>query len=268
MRVCEGFLKRRVVDGEIMLGGQILDSRSSAVLEIYKDVGFDFVLIDREHTALTEETISDHVRVARCLGLPCMVRAADDSYHELNRTLDQAPDGIFIPRITTAEHAARVIRTVKYAPEGTRGICGSSAPIGKYRGWKSLKEQRDVLNRNTVVGLQIETREAMEDLEEILGLPGVDIALVGNDDLTLNMGIPGASTDPDYVRQVEGVIDSCARHGVLPGIAVGDPSSVAFWVERGMKFFWYSSDILLLHWACDHQLREVKRLIKPKVTCR
>jgi len=223
-----------------------MDSRSGAAVEMYHECGYDILMIDREHTLLNTETILEQIRLSRALGLPCMVRAADASYHEINRMMDQAPDGIFVPRIRTRQEAELVVRTVKYAPQGQRGLGGSSCPAGKYMGWSSVVEQIETTNRDLVVGIQIETAEALADLDAILSVPGLDVAVVGNDDLSLGMGIPGQLDSPLYTDAVMKIIAACERHGVLPGIACGDPARLRFWKDRGMRLFWVSADICLM----------------------
>lgn len=258
MRVCEGTLRRRVENKDLLIFGGIMDSRSTAVVEVYKEAGYDVLLIDREHTPLSEETIAEHIRLARALDFPCMVRVAEDCYHELNRTLDQAPDGIFVPRIRSRDQVENVVRTVKYPPLGMRGLAGATCPVSKYVGWDSLADQIETVNRNSVVGIQIETVEALDDLDGILSVPGVDIAVVGNDDLSIRMGIPGQLAHPDYVRAVEGVIEACQRHNVLPGIAMGDPAMAVEWISKGMRAIWYSADICLIHEGAVRGLRALK----------
>ena len=110
-----GLLKQRIKNRDILITGCIMDSRSGAAVEMYHECGYDILMIDREHTLLNTETILEQIRLARALGLPCLVRAADASYHEMNRMLDQAPDGIFVPRIRSREEAELVVRTVKSA---------------------------------------------------------------------------------------------------------------------------------------------------------
>ena len=122
MRCGNGKLKQRIVARDYLVGGCVMDSRSGAVIEAYQEAGFDFVMIDREHTALNSETILEHIRIARVLGFPCMVRVADNTYAELNRTLDQMPDGIFVPRIRSRAQVEMIIETVKYPPIGKRGV--------------------------------------------------------------------------------------------------------------------------------------------------
>lgn len=262
MRFGNGKLKERIVKRDVLIGGCVMDSRSGAVIEAYQEAGFDFVLIDREHTALNSETILEHVRMSRVLDLPCLVRVASDTYAELNRTLDQMPDGIFVPRIRTRDQLEKIIERVKYPPLGKRGVGASTCPAGKYKGWGSLTEMVTTLNRTTVVGIQIETKEALENLDEILSVPGVDVAVVGNDDLSTGMGIPGQFTSDTYRNAVKEVIAACNRHGVMPGISASDPEVVKYWAGQGMKMFWASSDICLL-WSgavnCCASVRQAVR---------
>jgi 2-keto-3-deoxy-L-rhamnonate aldolase RhmA len=167
--------------------------------------------------------------MARALGFPCVVRVADNTYAELNRTLDQMPDGIFVPRIRSRADVERIIETVKYPPLGKRGVGASTCPAGKYMGWGSVAEMVETLNKTTVIGIQIETREALEHLDDILSVPGIDVAVVGNDDLSTGMGIPGQFTSDTYRNAVKEVIKSCSRHGVMPGIAAADPDICFLW---------------------------------------
>jgi len=243
-----GKLKQRITNREFLVAGCVFDSRSGAVIEAYQDAGFDFVLIDREHTALNSETVLEHIRVARALGFPCMVRVASDTYAELNRTLDQMPDGIFVPRIRSRAQVEKIVETVKYPPLGKRGVGSATCPAGKYMGWNSVVEQLETLNRSLAVCIQIETREALENLDDILSVPGIDVALVGNDDLSTGMGIPGQILSDTYRDAVKEVITCCNKHGVMPGIAAGDPEVVKYWAKQGMKMFWSADDICLL-WA-------------------
>lgn len=254
MQGCTSALMERVKKRDVLITGCIMDSRSGAAVEMYHECGYDILLIDREHTLLNSETILEQIRLARALGLPVMVRAADSTYHEIARVLDQAPDGLFVPRIRSRAEAEQVVRTAKYAPLGQRGLGGSTCPTGKYMGWPTVVDQIEVVNRNLVVGIQIETAEALADLDGILSVPGIDVAVVGNDDLSIGMGIPGQLDNPRYIDAVMKVIAACKRHGVLPGIACGDPARLRFWKDHGMRLFWSAADICLMWDAARRQL--------------
>lgn len=262
MRGLSGDLKRRVKSGDVLITGCVMDSRSGAVVEMYHECGYDLIMIDREHTLLNSETILEQIRLARALGMPCVVRAADHSYHEINRVMDQAPDGLFVPRIRSRSEAEAVVRTVKYAPFGERGLGGSTCPAGRYMGWPKVTDMIESINNSLVVGIQIETAEALADLDGILSVPGIDMAVVGNDDLSMGMGIPGQLDNPLYIDAVMRVIDACQRHGVLPGIACGDPARLRFWKDRGMKLFWASADICLMWDAARRQIASIKSAIE------
>lgn len=250
-----GALRRRVKNGEFLVAAAVVDCRSGAVIEAYKAAGYDYILIDREHTALNSETILEHIRLCRALDLSCVVRVAEPSYAELNRTLDQGPDGIFVPRIRSRVEVENVMALVKYAPLGKRGLGSSTCPAGRYMGWPSVEEMTQTLNESIMVGIQIETAEAMEDLDGILSVPGIDVAVVGNDDLSLSLGIPGQCKTEKYRDAVKRIISACNRNSVLPGIAAGDPDIIKYWAECGMRMFWSASDICLL-WeaACQKHI--------------
>lgn len=266
MRGCTGELKRRIRNRDILLTGCIMDCRSGSAVEMYHECGYDVLMIDREHTLLNSETILEHIRLARALGLPCMVRVADASYHEINRVLDQAPDGIYVPRIRTRAEAEQVVRAARYAPLGERGLAASTCPVGKYLGWPAVADQIAYVNRDLVVGIQIETAEALADLDGVLAAPGLDVAVVGNDDLLIGMGIPGQLESPVYVDAVMKIIAGCERHGVLPGIACGDPQRLRFWRDRGMRMFWMAADVCLMWDAARRQIESVRAALarEPK----
>ncbi|MCK3685578.1 aldolase/citrate lyase family protein [Maribellus sp. YY47] len=244
MTTCTGLLKRKIENKETLLSGCVFDSRSGSVIEMYHEIGFDMVLIDREHGGFNSETVFDHIRLARALNFPCMVRVAEPSYAELNRVMDQAPDGIFVPRIRTRKDVEDFMRLIKFPPYGIKGYAGSACPAGKYLGWERPLEQFDYFNRDFVVGIQIETAESIENLDDILSVPGIDVALVGNDDLSLGMGIPTQTDKAEYIETVKTVITTCNKYGVLPGIACGDPKKIKFWRDQGMCLFWAAFDVV------------------------
>jgi len=240
-----------------------MDSRSGAVIEMYHEAGYDVIFLDREHTALNSETILEHIRLARALEIPCMVRVAEISYAELNRVMDQAPDGIYVPRVRTRQDVEEIVRLTKFPPKGVKGFGASTCPAGMYVGWQpDGRKQLDFFNSEFVLGIQIETKEALENLEEILSVPGIDIAVIGNDDLTLGLGMPGEFDHPAYIEEVRRVIAACQRFGVLPGIACGEPEKVRFWKDQGMRVFWAAADIVSLWMHTQKQIDDIRKCLE------
>ncbi|MHB9070982.1 MAG: HpcH/HpaI aldolase family protein [Sedimentisphaerales bacterium] len=268
MKGCSGKLITRIRNNDILIFAGIVDSRSGAVIEAFNDVGYDAILIDREHTALDTETILEHIRLARTLDLPCMVRTADHSYAQINRLMDQAPDGIFVPRIRTRSEVEAVYKMVKYPPLGTRGLGASTCPVARYMGWGSVQEQINYVNTKQVFGIQIETAEAIANIEDILSMPGIDIAVIGPDDLRIGMGIAGQPNHPEYQKALDRVVSVCNKHNVMPGIACGDPVEVHTLIRRGFRAFWYVADICLLWQKANEQIKalgpDFRKLTKEK----
>jgi len=264
MKGCTGQLKKMVKAGDVLLTGCVLDSRSGAVIEMYHEIGFDIILIDREHSGLNSETILEQIRLARALEIPCMVRVAEPSYSELNRTMDYAPDGIFIPRIRTRQEVENIMKMIKFPPKGIKGFGAGSCPAGKYLGWDPPLAQLKFFNEDFVVGIQIETAEALDNLDDILSVPGIDIAVVGNDDLSLGMNIPTQFDSPEYIAAVKKIIAACKKYHVLPGIACGDPIKIKYWKDQGMRVFWTVADILSMWLYTKQTFKNIKNELDEK----
>lgn len=265
MKGCTGKLKQRIKNGDILFFGCVMDCRSGTVIEMYHETGYDAVLIDREHTAFNHETILEQVRLARVLEFPCMVRVAEISYAEMNRVMDQAPDGIFVPRIRSRKDVEEVMRLTTFPPSGVKGFGASTCPAGKYLGWlPDSTQQLEHFNNHFVRGIQIETKEAFENLDDILSVPGIDLAVVGNDDLSLGLGISGQFDSSEYIKSVQQIIAACERHGVVPGIAGGEPEKVRFWKDRGMRVFWAASDIVCMWLAAKQVITDIHRTLNER----
>jgi len=246
MNVCNGKLKKRLLDGEILVAAQTNMFQSTAVVEILSEAGYQMITIDLEHSALTIENVSEQVRLARALDIPCMVRVATPDYDNLNRVLDQGADGLYVPRIRSVDEVRSIIRLIHYPPEGERGLAGYGCPLSKYRGWSTKAEQVRVVNENTVLGIQIETKEALDHMEEILALNGIDVAVIGCDDLTAALGIPGETSNPLFIEAVERFISLCQENHIAPGVPCSTPEAAFEWIRRGMRILWYGLDAGLL----------------------
>ncbi len=260
-----GKLKRLLHSGNPVFFGCVMDCRTGMIMEAYRDSGLDAVMIDREHTALDRTTVLELIRTARLLDLPCMVRVPHNVYSEICPILDQLPDGVFLPRVRSRADVEQLLRTVKYPPAGQRGCGASTCPAGRYVGWQGgSAEMIAALDRDTVVGIQIETREAADQLDDILSTPGLDVAVIGNDDLSVGLGIPGQYRNPLYLETVRRMIAACRKYGVTPGIAGGDPEWVRFWLREGMRCFWVCDDPGLIWNGARSVAENLHRVLKEE----
>ncbi len=262
MKGCTGRLKERVRRGDLLLQGMVHDGRSGAVVEMFHECGYDTLVIDREHTYLDNETVLEHIRLARALDLPVMVRVPEPSYAWVNCLLDQAPDGIYVPRIRSRAEVEALLSTLRYPPRGVRGVAGSTCPAGRYLGWPSLRDQLEYFRENLVVGIQIETAEAFAQLDEILSVPGIDIAVIGLDDLSVGLGIPGEWDNPRFRDAQSRILEACRRHGVLAGIPGGDPARIAQCAAEGFRVFWCASDLCCMWAGVQHQIQAIRAALE------
>jgi len=242
-------LKARLDAQGVVLGTFIQDIRSPFVIQLAAAAELDFVIIDTEHGVLNTETVADLIKMARALGVIPIVRVIAPTYEVMCPRLDAGARGLLLPRISGAEAVRQAVRCTKYPPEGIRGMV-------------TLKGQTDYVvpdfpvhlklqNRSNFVIPQIELVAALENLDDILAVEGVDVVLAGPCDLSVALGWPGEFSHPEQVRHIERVVEACNRHGVAPGIAVGNAASGAEWIEKGMRFVCCGGDAFILRSGFD-----------------
>jgi 2-keto-3-deoxy-L-rhamnonate aldolase RhmA len=240
-------LKRLLAEGKTPIGVFLIEFRQTAVLQILANCGFDFVVIDNEHGVFGIETIAELSRAARLLDLTPIVRIPDHAYPWIAQALDAGALGIMAPRIETAAQVAGVVRCMKYPPQGARGNAQGLGYM-EFRSGPAL----EVLareNEETFLVVQIETRGAVENLEAVMSTPGVDAALVGPNDLSIALGVPGRTDGPEVRGVIERVIEIGRRVGTASAVHMRDPEVAVRWLERGVRFLSCCSDTLLLERA-------------------
>jgi 2-keto-3-deoxy-L-rhamnonate aldolase RhmA len=160
------------------------------------------------------------------------------------RQLDSGADGIIVPRVEDKKQAETLVSCCKFPPQGIRG-CGTIAPLDyKVENWADALAW---LNEQTMIVPQVESLKAIDALDDMLDVPGIDAILVGPLDLSINMGIPGRFSDPALVAAIERVIAVCDKHNVASGIAFTSPELVRPWRDRGMRFLVCGFDGFMLH---------------------
>ena len=256
--------REALADGKAVLGTMLAELRQPAVMQLLVNAGFDFVIIDNEHGPFNIETIADLSRTAVYLGLTPIVRVPAIDYPYIAQALDGGAQGIMAPRILTVEQVVQVVNTVKYPPVGQRG-CAMSRGHTRFRGGPVSQAMADA-NLESLVVIQIETVDAVEAIDEIVAMAGVDVAFIGPNDLSIALGVAGQMTSPVLMAVIEKVIDACARQGVVAAIQMNDLPLAAQWASRGIRMLSYSSEIGLLTSAgasATHTLRETCQVRSP-----
>jgi 4-hydroxy-2-oxoheptanedioate aldolase len=226
--------------GKSVIGTMLIEFRQPSIMQMFSNAGFDFVIIDNEHGPFTIETIAELSRAGRGLGITPIVRVPELTYTHITQPLDAGAQGIMIPRITGASQVAEVVQMMKYPPIGRRGSVMARAHTNFRSG--AVESAMELMNNETMLVVQIETVEAVEQMEEILCVPGVDVALVGPNDLSIAMGVPGKLTDPVFLKTVESVVAACTKAGIIPAIHMNDLDKAAAWASKGMRMVSISSE--------------------------
>jgi 2-dehydro-3-deoxyglucarate aldolase/4-hydroxy-2-oxoheptanedioate aldolase len=233
-------LKTALREGKAVVGSMVQDVRSPFVIQVMAGAGLDYALIDMEHGTIGIESAADLIQTARLAGIVPIVRVPDQLYHVMCPLLDAGAMGLMIPRLESAGQLEEVVSMTKYPPWGKRGAVGIKGQTN-YRPAK-LAEFLPKANEETMIIAQIELREAVDQLDEMLSVKGLDVALVGPADLSIALGIPGELSHPKEVETIDAVIAACKRKKIAAGVALGDIESMKRWKQKGMQFLCLGSE--------------------------
>ncbi len=237
-------VKHRLQDGEIVVGTMISEVSTPNIAVLMAAAGFNFIIVDSEHSCMELEAVSSIALAGRSTGCMVMVRPPAKERILMSRALDAGAEGLLIPLIESREEAEAVVAATKYYPLGRRGL-GARRVFSNY----STRPFVDIMaeaNAETLIAVQIETARAVSNVDEILSVPGIDIAFVGPSDLSQTLGIPGQMTHPELETAITRVIDACMRASVVPGIQAGSLTFARRWLDAGVRFLSYLSDVGLL----------------------
>lgn len=252
-------VKKLLKKGEKVFGTMICDLRSPGVPQMLSTVGFDFVVFDGEHSGFSIHTIADQIIAARAAGITSVVRVPNRKYdHLLSRPLDVGAQGLLVPNVHTVDETKNIIKRTKYYPKGERGVALSRIHTDFISA--SAEEIMSNSNSNLLTILQIECKEAVENIEEIISVAGVDAAIVGPNDLSQSLGIPGQIDHPKEVASIRKVVNACKNHNVAPGIHVNDFELVEKWIEEGMQLIMYLSDISMIMKMANKAINDLNKI--------
>jgi 2-keto-3-deoxy-L-rhamnonate aldolase RhmA len=239
-------LKKTLNDSELTIGSWITIGHPT-VAEILANAGFDWLVIDLEHTTISIEQAGELIRVVELSNTSSLVRLTNIDQDQIKRVMDAGASGIVVPMVNSADDAKKAVAATRYPPAGTRGVGLARAQqygvsFKDYFSW-----QKDKIDGPVVI-VQIEHIDAVENLKEILTVDGVDAFMIGPYDLSCSMGIPGEFEHPDYKKTIGRIIQIGNTVGVSSGLHVVEPNieQLNSAIEIGHKFIAYSVDIRML----------------------
>ncbi len=215
----------------------------TSAAQIAAGAGFDWLLIDGEHAPFDLRTIMAHLQAMAPYEVAPIVRAVEGSTALIKQLLDVGAQTLLIPMVDTAEQAKQLVKAVRYPPEGIRGLGTSLARAAE---WNRIPGYLHKANAEICLIVQAETTEAMENLDAILAVEGVDGVFIGPSDLSASMGYPGDAGNPAVVTAIEKGLGKIRAAGKYAGLLCMDPGLVQTYVNAGANFVGVGVDTLIL----------------------
>jgi 2-keto-3-deoxy-L-rhamnonate aldolase RhmA len=251
--------------GKAISGTMVRLASSPVVALMARAAGMDFIMLDMEHGAYSYETLWDMAGPSRAAGLDVFVRVPELSKGTVSRALDCGCAGVMVPMTETPEQARAFAAWAKYPPLGGRGL-SSNGPHTGCRRWSSVPAGMADANAMTLAIAQIETALAIRNIDAIAATPGIDVLLIGPNDLALSLGKPGDLNSPEQLAAIRAVAEAARRHGKVFGMHA-PADYMEKWIPEGLRFVMNGIDMSLLDSAFQNVQKQnqglIDRMAKP-----
>lgn len=248
-------LKKTLQDGKVVLG-PFLKFTDPAVVEIMGFAGFDFVIIDEEHGPISVENAQNMIRAAESVNITPVIRVGNNDEALILQALDIGAQGIEIPQINSRSDAVRAVKSVKYSPQGERGVCryvraANYSSMDKFEYFKSANDE-------TMIIAHIEGVEGINNLDEILSVSGIDVIFIGPYDLSQSLGVPGEVNHPLVTEKMKEVILKCKENKVAVGTFADDVETAKSWISLGVQYMAFSVDVGIFYETSKNIINRLK----------
>lgn len=259
MPMIENGTLKRLRAGDLALGFGVRLMRSADLGLVARACDYDWVMIDLEHSAIDLDCACQMATAALGTGLAPLVRVPSHFHWHAARALDGGAMGIIVPHVDTAEQARAAVQHCKYPPVGNRSLAGAMPQLA----FASIppREALPAMNKEIMVVVMIETPEAVENADAIAATAGVDVLLIGSNDLSAQMGIPGEFAHDRVAKAYDTVVAACARHGKFAGMGgIYEPAIMERYIRAGARFVLSGGDLGFLMSAAKQRAAELRKL--------
>lgn len=235
--------REKLAEGKLVLCMGLRQARTVDIAQMVAACGFESLYVDMEHSPVSLETVSAICAAAPAFGVTPLVRPPGHGAEWIGRVLDGGAQGVVVPHVDTRAQAEAVVRAARFPPVGRRSVMGPGPAVG-YRALP-LAEINATLNASTLVVCMIETAEGVANAAAIAAVEGVDVLLIGSNDLCTELGIPGQLRHEKLRAAYEAVAAGCAQHGKVLGVGGirGDAELQAQLVRLGARFLIAGNDV-------------------------
>src|SRR5579871_2597058 len=258
--IIHNIVKDKLARDEVVASMSIRLVRGIEIARMAATAGFDMIYVDLEHSTLTLEATGQICQAALSAGVTPMVRVPANTPEYIQRVLDAGALGIIAPGVRSAEEARAVVAAAKYAPLGERGA-GGALPHLEFRSFPAA-EANAALNDATMVIVQCESAEAVEKADEIASVEGVDMVLIGVNDLLAALGLAGQFEHPKVRDAYARAIAACGRYGKHVGVGglSARPKLAAEFIAMGARLLSTGTDIQFLFAAMAEKAKQVREI--------
>jgi 4-hydroxy-2-oxoheptanedioate aldolase len=251
-------LKGRLKAGETVLGC-FLSLGSALTTELMAEAGYDWALIDLEHGAGDERDALAQIQALSGTGAAAIVRVESNARQRAHRVLDMGAYGVMFPRIDSAEDARAAAAAMRYPPLGVRGVAFSNR-VCQYGA--NFRPYLEASSEALLTIVQIETKAAVEQVDSIAAVDGVDVLFIGPSDLSHSYGILGQFDHPEFVGAITRTVKAAQQHGKDLGILLPKPDDLAHYVSLGFRFIASGSDAVLLNNAARGLVQSLREKLR------
>ncbi len=252
-------LKSRLNRSELTIGSWVTLGHPS-VAEIMAAAGFDWLVLDMEHSVLELSEAQSIIQVLDAKQCPAIVRLTSNHPDQIKRVMDAGATGVMVPMVKSAADAKAAVDGMYYPPRGQRGV-----GLARAQGYgNSFQAYRQWLDENAVIVVMIEHVDAVKAIDSILAVPGIDAYIIGPYDLSGSMGRPGDLDHPDVQAAIAQVLEAGHRANKPGGIHVIEPDLEALQqrIQAGFNFLGYGLDIRILDSICRTHLQSIRTTLK------
>jgi 2-dehydro-3-deoxyglucarate aldolase len=246
---------RKIIENDELAFGLWIRSEYSDFIEIMALLGFDFVYLDREHTTTEWNTLKSLTITASYTGLPVMLRVEKNDEILIRKAYEIGIQGVLVPHICSKEDAEKAVKAAKFPPWGVRGL-DTGVRSSKFF-VENYPEYIEKSNRETVIGAMIEDKEAIDNIDEILSVKGLDFVCFGPTDYSVSIGEPGKYDDARIKKAEDEMTFKARKKGVRVLRTATDFGTLKEKYDKGVRLFIIGSDMEIFRKGCNDKIKNI-----------
>ena len=253
--------KEKILNNELCLGVGLRQSRTVDIGKIMATSGYDWLFIDMEHNSMDIDIASQISVAAQDAGITPIVRVPDFAHHHATRVLDCGAMGVVFPHVENADIAKKLVSYCLYPPKGHRSMTGVLPQLDFKQ--QPIADVASIIKKNMLIVIMLESPEAIDNVDSIAAVDGVDVILIGTNDLCMEMGIPGDYSNPKVKDAYSKVIEACKKNGKTPGMGgVYNEELMSEYIKMGMRFILSGSDLSFMMQSASQRSNKLRSFLK------